>query len=58
MRPLFVLPYLLAAQFAGLFAVTGTASAQVWPDRPVRIFVGYPPGGGTDLVARLVQQPL
>ena len=34
------------------------AFAQTWPDRPVRILVGYPPGGGTDLVARLVQQPL
>ena len=43
--------------FALLFAVTG-AMAQTWPDRPVRILVGYPPGGGTDLVARLIQQPL
>ena len=34
------------------------AFAQTWPDRPVRIVVGYPPGGGTDLVARLLQQPL
>lgn len=40
-----------------LVTATG-ASAQAWPDRPVRILVGYPPGGGTDLVARLVQQPL
>jgi tripartite-type tricarboxylate transporter receptor subunit TctC len=40
-----------------LVAATG-ASAQTWPDRPVRILLGYPPGGGTDLVARLVQQPL
>jgi tripartite-type tricarboxylate transporter receptor subunit TctC len=44
----------LAAALAGI----GTASAQAFPDRPVRIIVGYPPGGGTDLVARLVQQPL
>jgi tripartite-type tricarboxylate transporter receptor subunit TctC len=32
--------------------------AQAFPDKPVRIIVGYPPGGGTDLAARLVQQPL
>ena len=44
----------LAMALAGISA----ASAQTWPDRPVRILVGYPPGGGTDLVARLVQQPL
>ena len=32
--------------------------AQGYPDRPVRFLVGYPPGGGTDLVARLVSAPL
>ena len=42
---------------ASLFAVTNVL-AQTYPDRPVRIIVGYPPGGGTDLVARLIQQPL
>ncbi|MGQ0511982.1 MAG: Bug family tripartite tricarboxylate transporter substrate binding protein [Betaproteobacteria bacterium] len=46
-----------ALLLALLFATTG-AQAQTWPDRPVRIMLGYPPGGGTDLVARLVQQPL
>ena len=51
--PSFLL-YVLAAMAAGM----ATACAQAWPDRPVRILVGYPPGGGTDLVARLVQQPL
>ena len=54
MRPHYFLLYLLAGFLAGI----ETASAQGWPERPVRIIVGYPPGGGTDLVARLVQQPL
>ena len=32
--------------------------AQEWPQRPVRIVVGYGAGGGTDLVARIVAQAL
>jgi tripartite-type tricarboxylate transporter receptor subunit TctC len=37
-----------------------TASAQTgkWPTRPVRIIVAYPPGGATDIQARLVGQRL
>ncbi len=51
-------PTFLLCLLAGVLGWTGSASAQAWPERPVRIIVGYPPGGGTDLVARLVQQPL
>ncbi len=29
-----------------------------WPARPVRIVVGYPPGGFTDVTARLIAQKL
>lgn len=36
-----------------LAAVSGGARAQ-WPDRPVRILVGYPAGGANDQVARVV----
>ena len=32
--------------------------AQTWPNGPVRIIVGFPPGGGTDALARVVAQKL
>jgi len=32
--------------------------AQAWPTAPVRIVVGFPPGGGTDALARVVSQKL
>ncbi|HMN82920.1 MAG TPA: tripartite tricarboxylate transporter substrate binding protein [Burkholderiaceae bacterium] len=44
--------WLLAAA-AGLgLAAAPTARAQAWPSRPIRIVVGYPAGGLTDLFAR------
>ncbi|HEU0150583.1 MAG TPA: tripartite tricarboxylate transporter substrate-binding protein, partial [Bradyrhizobium sp.] len=35
-----------------------SASALDYPTRPVRFVVGYPPGGATDILARLVGQKL
>ncbi len=34
-------------------ALPRTASAQAWPNRVVRIIVGFPPGGGADAAARI-----
>src|SRR5687768_7887630 len=41
----------------GLLAAL-SALAQDWPTKPVRFIVPYPPGGGTDVIARIVQSRL
>lgn len=48
-----------AAVFAMLTAAPlGAASAQEYPNHPITLIVPYPPGGGVDLIGRLVGQRL
>ncbi len=39
-------------------SIAGLAHAQSWPTKPIKFIVPYPPGGGTDVIARIVQEPL
>jgi tripartite-type tricarboxylate transporter receptor subunit TctC len=46
----------LAAAAGALPAVSRSARAQTYPTRPVRIIVGWPAGGTTDIATRLMGQ--
>ena len=50
---------LLVGAFAlPIVAATRPTAAQNFPSRPIKIIVPFPPGGGVDLTARLLMEPL
>jgi len=44
--------------FVALLAGLAPAGAQTWPSKPVKLINGFPPGGGADILARLVAERL
>jgi tripartite-type tricarboxylate transporter receptor subunit TctC len=55
-KHLALVPCLIAASLAN--AGVAAVAADTWPARPVKIIVGFAPGGPTDLFARLIAQKL
>ncbi len=43
---------------AALLAAAATCFAQTYPSKPVRFIVPFPPGGGTDILARIIGQKM
>jgi tripartite-type tricarboxylate transporter receptor subunit TctC len=48
----------IAFGFAALMTILPHASAQSWPNKPIRMIVPFSAGGGTDFIARLMAQHL
>ena len=52
-------PTIVCAALACAALALGSAAHAEWPnDRPIRVFVGFGPGGGTDIVSRILAQAL
>ena len=47
-----------AAALLALLLFTGPLAAQVYPSKPVRVVIPWPPGGGNDIAGRIVMQKL
>ena len=50
--------HLLIAALAAPFVARGASAQGKYPERPIKMIVPFPPGGGVDLTARLMMEPL
>lgn len=50
--------FLRSLAAAALVALSGTASAQAWPAKPITMIIPFPPGGTLDVVGRMLAQKL
>ncbi len=50
--------HLLIAALASPFVARAASAQGKYPERPIKIIVPFPPGGGVDLTARLMMEPL
>jgi tripartite-type tricarboxylate transporter receptor subunit TctC len=50
--------WIAVASLALCAAVAAPAAAQDWPQKPIRIIVGFGAGGGADIVSRILAQPM
>ncbi|HEV2625110.1 MAG TPA: tripartite tricarboxylate transporter substrate binding protein [Xanthobacteraceae bacterium] len=55
---IFIATLTAGAAAVGLWAQIGSAAAQDYPNRPITMIVPYPPGGGVDVMGRLMGQKL
>ena len=47
-----------AGLIAAMLLPLAVVAQDAWPSKPISFIVPYPPGGPTDLMARLIAQPL
>ncbi len=57
-KPIFIKLLITIFFTSSGFMFAGSTLAQAWPTKSIKFVVPYPPGGGTDVIARIVQEPL